>query len=489
MNTSIDDPFPLSLLKFFQASGNHLLQADIKPEPIGPETSGPVGQGLENIFFAAVESGNMGFYVITGLILVALLGLSALVSGSEVAFFSFSTNDIAECRKSNRPADERILHLLEQPKSLLATILILNNFVNIAFVTLSTFVTWRIVGSKTTEGLVVTALTFTVTFAIVFFGEVVPKVYANQNNLAFARFTSGIIFFGETFFAPLSWFLMTVSNIIEKRVQRKGYQITVDNLNHALDITTTETTEEEKGILKGIVNFGQLSVKQVMRSRMDITAFDIEYDFHELMDKVNKSGYSRVPVYHETIDNLEGVLYVKDLLPFLNENESFNWQSLLRPAFFVPENKKIDSLLKDFQQKRIHVAIVVDEYGGTSGLITLEDIIEEIVGEINDEFDEEDIAYNKLDDSTYIFEGKTSLNDFCKIINEDPAMFEEIKGDSESLGGLLLELNTKLPRAGERIYFNKFVFTVVSADMKRIKRVRVLIKPLATEVKTGISLR
>ncbi len=429
----------------------------------------------------------MVFYVVTGLLLLVLLILSALVSGSEVAYFSLSSNDIVESRKTNKQSDTRLLQLLENPKRLLATILILNNFVNIAFVTLSTFVTWRVVGSKTTEGLVVTALTFAVTFAIVFFGEVVPKVYASQNNLIFARFTSGLLYISNTIFAPLAWVLMSISSVIESRVERKGYQLTVDNLNHALDITTKETTEEEKGILKGIVNFGQLTVKQVMRSRMDITAFDIELDFHELMDKVNKSGYSRVPVYHETVDNIEGILYVKDLLPYLNENESFSWQTLLRPAFFVPENKKIDSLLKDFQQKRIHVAIVVDEYGGTSGLITLEDIIEEIVGEINDEFDDDDVAYNKLDDSTFIFEGKTSLNDFCKIINEDPNIFEDIKGESESLGGLLLELNTKLPRAGERIYFSKFVFTVVSADIKRIKRVRVLIKPIPTEVNTGIT--
>jgi putative hemolysin len=422
--------------------------------------------------------------------LVVLLFLSALISGSEVAYFSFSTTDIAESRKNNSPQDQKILQMLENPKKLLATILILNNFINIAFVTLSTFITWRAVGSKTTEGLVVTVLTFLVTFAIVFFGEVVPKVYASQNNLKFARYTAGFLSWGETIFAPLAWFLMSFSHIIEKRVERKGYQITVDHLNHALDITTSEgTTEEEKGILKGIVNFGQLNVKQVMRSRMDITAFDMDYDFHELMDKVNKSGYSRVPVYHETIDQLQGVLYVKDLLPYLNEGEDFQWQKLLRPAFFVPENKKIDSLLKDFQLKRIHIAIVVDEYGGTSGLITLEDIIEEIVGEINDEFDDEDIAYNKLDESTYIFEGKTSLNDFCKVINEDPALFEQIKGDSESLGGLLLELNTKLPRAGERIYYDKYVFTVVSADMKRIKRVRVLIKPVPTEANTGISVK
>ena len=483
MDTSIDDPYPVSPLGHLMTVTQRLLLCD---SGLGITSSGIFNP--EQTMFAAVNPGSMVFYVVTSLVLLILLVLSGLVSGSEVAYFSISSNDIAECRKSNRPTDARILDLLEKPKKLLATILILNNFVNIAFVTLSTYITWTVVGSKTTEGLVVSVLTFLVTFAIVFFGEVVPKVYASQNNLTFARLTSGILSFSGRFFSPLSYVLMNISSIIEKRVERKGYLITMDHLHHALDITTSETTEEEKGILKGIVNFGQLTVRQVMRSRMDITAFDIEIDFHELMDRVNKSGYSRVPVYHETIDNLEGILYVKDLLPYLNENEKFHWQKLLRPAFFVPENKKIDSLLKDFQQKRIHVAIVVDEYGGTSGLITLEDIIEEIVGEINDEFDDEDIAYNKLDDSTYIFEGKTSLNDFCKIINEDPAMFEEIKGESESLGGLLLELNTKLPRAGERIYYDKFVFTVVSADMKRIKRVRVLIKPAIAETKKGISV-
>jgi putative hemolysin len=214
-----------------------------------------------------------------------------------------------------------------------------------------------------------------------------------------------------------------------------------------------------------------------MKSRMDITAFDIEDDYHELMDRINKNGLSRIPVYRDTIDRIEGVLYVKDLLPFIDKEDAFKWQELLRPGFFVPESKKVDSLLKDFQEKRVHMAIVVDEYGGTSGLITLEDVIEEIVGEINDEFDEEvDVAYNKLDENTYIFEGKTSLNDFSKIINEEVSNFDEVKGDSESLGGLLLELNNKLPRAGEKINFNKFVFTAVAVDQKRIKRIRVFIK-------------
>ena len=418
------------------------------------------------------------FYILNGVIMLVLLMMSALVSGSEVAFFSMSQDDIAKTKVSNVKNELLIIELLKRPKKLLATILILNNFINVAIVTLSTFLTWEIVGTKETEGLLVVTLTAVITFLIVFYGEIVPKVYANQNNVTFAKRMAPFLALAEKFFSPLSWLLMSISKIIERRVEQKGFNISVDELHQALEITSTpETTDEEKGILKGIVNFGTLSVRQVMKSRMDITAFDIEDDYHTLMDRINKNGFSRIPVYRDTIDKIEGVLYVKDLLPYTDKEDDFKWQELLRPGFFVPESKKIDSLLKDFQEKRVHMAIVVDEYGGTSGLITLEDVIEEIVGEISDEFDEnEDIAYNKLDDNTFIFEGKTSLNDFSKIIGEDPSYFDDVKGDSESIGGLLLELNNKLPRAGEKINFNKFVFTAVSVDQKRIKRVRVFTK-------------
>ena len=428
------------------------------------------------ILLAAFLESQAIFYTLNGLILVLLLLMSAMISGSEVAFFSLSTDEVASCKTGNTLSEKKIAALLDYPKRLLATILILNNLINVGIVTLSAFVSWRIVGSKTTEGVVVVALTFIVTFCIVFFGEVVPKVYANQSSLSFAKLTAVPLSFCSTFFRPLSWLLMTISNVIERRVEKRGYEISLDGLHHALEITGTATTIEEKGILKGIVNFGTISVTQVMRSRMDITAVEIETDFHELMDKVNKSGYSRIPAYKETIDKIEGILYIKDLLPYLDNEEDFEWQKLLRPGFFVPESKKIDGLLKDFQEKRVHMAIVVDEYGGTSGVITLEDIIEEIVGEINDEFDEDDIAFNKLDERTYIFEGKTSLNDFCKILGEDPGVFDEVKGESESLGGLLLEIYSKLPRVGEKVRFEKFVFTVVSVDSKRIKRVRVFLK-------------
>lgn len=406
--------------------------------------------------------------------MVLLLILSAIISGSEVAFFSLSREDILKSRYSSIPRERKLARLLEQPKKLLATILIANNLVNVAFITFSTFVVWRIVGAQTTGGLVLVSLTATASAAIVFFGEVVPKVYANHNNLGFAKMASGLLSFCSVIFRPVSYMLMSISSVIESRIERKGYNLSVNDLNQALELTTTtETSDEEKGILKGIVNFGTLSVKQVMRSRMEITAMDIETNFLDLMDKINKCGHSRIPIYSETIDKIEGILYIKDLLSYIDKGEDFKWQRLLRPGFFIPENKKVDSLLKDFQEKRVHMAIVVDEYGGTSGLITLEDVIEEIVGEINDEFDDDGVAFNKLDENTFIFEGRTSLNDFCKIVGQEVNIFDQVKGESESLGGLLLELHSKLPRVGEKIAFDHFVFTVVSVDNKRIKRVRV----------------
>lgn len=424
------------------------------------------------------EPSSLFTYVIGGVTLIILLLLSALISGSEVAFFSFSHLDIEFCRHNKKPAYVRVLHLLENPKRLLATILILNNTVNIAFVTIATYISWEIFGVENVANAILVWLTAITTTLLVFFGEVLPKVYANQYNVRFARLTSYFLFVSLKVFKPVSWLLLNMSNVIERNVEQKGYELTLDELSHALEITTDETTtNEEKEILRGIVNFSNLGVKQVMRSRLDITAFDIETDFHELMDRVNKTGFSRIPIYDETIDQIKGILYIKDLLPHLHEEDTFAWQTLLRPGYFVPETKKIDTLLRDFQEKRVHMAIVVDEYGGTSGLITLEDVIEEIVGEINDEFDDDEIAFNKLDENTFVFEGKTTLNDFSKVIGVDPVTFEPVKGESESLGGLLLELHAKLPRTGEKIRYDRFLFTVVSVDHRRIKRVRVYVSP------------
>ncbi|MEO9475434.1 MAG: gliding motility-associated protein GldE [Cyclobacteriaceae bacterium] len=432
-----------------------------------------------SVLLATLVDLPVSFYLVNGLGILVLLFLSGLISGSEVAFFSLSHQQVQQVRASDNKKDKFISLLVSDPKRLLANILILNNLINIFIITISTFATWRLVGSKDAGGIVIVALTATITILIIFFGEIVPKVYANHNNLSFARFSAPLLNFSGKILRPIAWLLMSISNVIESRIEKKGYNLSVDEINHALEITADkeEVTAEEKDMLKGIVNFSTLSVKQVMKSRIDIIAVDVESDFHELMDVVNKTGFSRIPVYEETIDKIEGVLYIKDLLPHLHKEEDFNWQSLLRPGFFIPESKKIDGLLKDFQEKQVHMAIVIDEYGGTSGLITLEDVIEEIVGEINDEFDDErDVAFNKLDNNTFVFEGKTSLNDFCKITNIDLSVFDDVKGDSESLGGLLLEMHTKLPNAGEKVRYGSFVFTVVAVDQKRIKRVRVFIE-------------
>lgn len=377
-------------------------------------------------------------------------------------------------KSSGHDQDKNILKLLEHPKRLLATILILNNTVNVALVTLSTFITWRITGSQSTEGRILLALTVLVTFAIVFFGEVIPKVFATQNNVPFARMMSRPLALFNRLLQPLSYVLMSFSQFVEKRIERKGYDVSIQELNKALEITADEeTSEEEKEIIKGIMTFGTISVRQVMRSRVDIASAEVTDNFHELMDMVNKSGYSRIPVFSETLDSIQGILYIKDLLPHLDKDEDFRWQELLRPGFFVPENKKIDTLLRDFQEKRVHMAIVVDEYGGTSGLITLEDVIEEIVGEIEDESDIAEISFRKIDPRTYMFEGKTSINDFCKVVGADPHVFEELKGESESLGGLLLEINKVLPNTGEEIVVNEYAFQVMAVDKRRIKKIRV----------------
>lgn len=417
-------------------------------------------------------------FLLSGFIaIVILLFISAMVSASEVAFFSLKADDLDRCRESEDERDKSIIYLLNNPRLLLATILIMNNFVNVALVTLSTFIMWELAATRNPTEIIVGVVTFSVTFAITFFGEIIPKVYAAQRNLSYSRLMSPAWRVLERIFIPLSWLLLKMGNVVERRFKKKGYSTTVEELNQALEITTenNETTAEEKDILKGIVNFGTLTVKQVMQSRVDVSAVEYDLNFTELMELINSSGFSRVPVYKETIDKIEGVLYIKDLLPFLDEDETFKWQKLIRPGLFVPETKKLDSLLKDFQNKRVHMAVVVDEYGGTSGVITLEDLIEEIIGDINDEFDEEDASFVKIDENTFVFEGKTSLHDFCKSIEVESNIFDPVRGESESLGGLILEINSAMPKVADQITFDRFVFTIVSVDKRRIKRVRVLI--------------
>lgn len=434
-----------------------------------------------SLFLAAVPGFSISI-IIEILILVVLIFCSALVSGSEVAIFSLSQDELDTCSKSELRSEKLVAKLLEKPKMLLASILISNNFINVAIVTLSTFISWQLFdpneGGVYFLGINVVWFfdTILVAGAIVFFGEVIPKVYATQKGLDFAKRVSYVLNIINTICTPFSFILSKSTIFLEKRIQQKEYEISLQDLNQAVDMAAgDEATEEEKGILRGIVNFGSTTVKQIMHSRLDITAFNENRDFHEIMDRINKTSFSRIPVYRDTIDNIVGILYIKDLLPFLDQNEHFRWQKLLRNVYFVPESKKISDLLKSFQEKHVHMAIGVDEYGGTSGLITMEDILEEIVGEINDEFDGEEVDYTMIDERTYVFEGKTSLHDVLKIIDQSGDIFDEVKGESESLGGLLLEINMGMPHSGDEITYKNFSFKIESVNSKRIKRVRLKI--------------
>jgi gliding motility-associated protein GldE len=437
---------------------------------------------LPNLVLLAMEpSISVSSIAFISFVLVALLFLSAVLAGSEVAFFSLNADQRISLRESETSSEKTVSQLLDKPQQLLATLLIAINFVNIIFITLANYLTSQILGEQSMETVLVTLfLLFGVTFIITFFGELIPKVWAQQNNLNFARYSAPLISFLNFVFSPLSKALLAISGLIEKRIKKKSYTLTSQELNQALEITTDEnTSDREKDILRGILNFGNISVKSVMKARRDIIAFDTSMNFHELMDLINKNGYSRVPVYNETIDKIEGILYIKDLLKHIDQDENFDWLPLLHSPFFVPENKKIDDLLYDFQEKRVHMAIIVNEYGETEGLVTMEDIIEEIVGEINDEFDEVEADYKKLADNVYVFEAKTSLNDFCRVFEMEPAYFEKAKGESETLAGLIIELFGRIPSAGEDIEFEDFSFKVQSVDMRRIKKVRVTHRPPA----------
>jgi len=430
------------------------------------------------LLLAEITEVSAGFWLINGLFLIALLVFSALISGSEVAYFSLNQESLRDLQAKGDEKSQLVLKLVAAPQRLLSTILILHVFLNISLITLSTFMCWTYFGSQGVGLTAIISLAVIVALLLVFLGEVIPRSYANQSPLAYARAMSQTVYVFSIVLGPLSYLLNGIGNLIERRIEKKGFSLSVNELQQALEITGENTTTKEKGILKGIVNFGTLTVRQVMQSRMDLTAVDITMDFHELMDKINKSGYSRIPVYNDTIDHIEGILYIKDLLNHIDKEEDFEWQKLIRKAMFVPEYKKVDALLKDFKDKRVHMAIVVDEYGGTSGLVTLEDLIEEIIGEINDEFDDaEDVSFKQLDEQTFIFEGKVSLNDFCKRLEIEPQVFDEVRGENESLGGLLLELNTRLPHSGAKIVYDRFVFTVMAVDAKKIKKVKVFVQP------------
>lgn len=412
--------------------------------------------------------------IISFVVMLLLLLSSALISGSEVAFFSIDAKDREFLSNEKDLVSTRVLDLLMRPKRLLATILIANNFINIAIVILSTFIINNLFSFDETEQLLNFLITVIIaTLLILMVGEVIPKVYATNNGIKLAKFMATPLLFIGKICSPLSSLLVSSTSFIDKRIKKSATEISVNDLDHALEITDIEgVTDEDKKILEGIVKFGETDVKQIMKSRVDVVAFDETTEFSELLPQIIENGYSRIPIFQESFDNISGVLYVKDLLPKLGESNA-DWKSLLREPFFVPESKKIDDLLRQFQESKIHMAIVVDEYGGTSGIVTLEDVIEEILGEISDEFDDDDIVYSKIDENNYVFEGKIALVDMYKIMDIEGEVFEEEKGESDTLAGFLIEKSGKIMKKNERINFDDYLFEVEAADKRRIKQVKV----------------
>jgi len=402
--------------------------------------------------------------------------MSGFASASEIAFFSLSPTDLSELDPEHHAKDRGIVLLRDDSERTLATILITNNFVNVTIIMLCNLVFASIIhfGPKAVW-LEFVSLTVLLTFLLLLFGEIMPKVYSRQNALKFCRFSVGGILFLRKLFWPLETILIKSGGFAEKVMQKKNRQLSVDDLEQALELTDKEDIKDEQSMLQGIIRFGDETAKEVMTSRQDIVNLDILSSFSDVLKCVVENNYSRIPVYQDNTDNIRGILYIKDLLPHLSKPAGFRWQSLIRPPYFVPETKKIDDLLREFQENKVHIAIVVDEYGGTSGLVTLEDILEEIVGEINDEYDEEEKVYSKLNYNTYLFEGKVLLTDFCKILNIDDSEFEEVEGDADSLAGLLLELKGDFPSAHEKIDYKNFTFEILSIEERRISRVKVTI--------------
>ncbi len=410
--------------------------------------------------------------------LVLMIITSGLFSASENALFSLSAKDREDLKQSDSSANRAILNLLSQPKKLLATILVGNNFVNVSFVVVSSVWLETIFNPEMNEYLDFAIKVVVVTLVLLLFGEVVPKVYATKKNIAISKLMAIPLLVCQKVFAFLVVPMVKFTSVIDKRVKIHEHTVSADELTHAIDITSDSTTgSQEKEILKGIVNFGNKTVTQIMKGRVDVAALEVSMPFDEMLSKVNELGYSRLPVYNETFDNIEGILYIKEILPHLYKPDSFEWKSILKPAFFVPENKRIDLLLSEFQEERMHMAIVVDEYGGKLGIVTMEDILEEIFGEINDEFDEELLTYSKIDENKYIVEGKLLINDFCKITQTENDFFDTVKGDAETVAGLLLEINGRIPARNETIIFKQFSFTIESVDNRRIKRIKVEIQP------------
>ena len=408
------------------------------------------------------------------LILAVLLVFSGLVSGSEVALFSLSKSQLKKEDKSSYV--EIIQKSLNNPNKLLATILVANSFINIAIVILFTQIGNVIFKNITSSVWQFIIEVVVATFLILLFGEILPKIYASRNNLIFSKFVIYPLVLLDFILTPISLPMQKLSNFIKNKLSFKKQNINLNQISSALDLTSPdETTKQEQKILKGILSFGNTETKEVMRPRLDIHAYSNLLNYDEVLKNTVENNFSRVPVYKDDLDNIVGILYVKDLLPFLDKKD-FDWLSILRKPLFIPENKKLDDLMQEFQEKKIHLAIVVDEFGGTSGVISLEDVIEEIVGDISDEFDDDSLLFSKLDNFNYVFEGKTSMKDFYKILNIDSSPFDKFKGDSETIAGFILEISQSFPKTNSKIVFENFTFTIESVDKKRIKQVKVSIK-------------
>lgn len=432
-----------------------------------------------------VSAPTMGVLFAVALTLL-LLGVSAFASGSEIAFFSLSPSDIAELNASRRASDKRIQLLREDSERTLATILITNNLVNVTIIMLCNFIFARLVNFGNAVWLQFLCITVLLTFILLLFGEIMPKVFSRQNPLGFCRRAVGGIALCRKLFWPLGTVLLRSGILAEKVVQKENHMLSVDDLEQALELTDKNEIKDERSMLKGIIRFGDETAKEVMTSRQDIVDLDISCSFADVLKCIVDNNYSRIPVYQENEDNIRGVLYIKDLLPHLSKPSNFRWQSLIRPPYFVPETKKIDDLMREFQENKVHIAIVVDEFGGTSGIVTLEDILEEIVGEINDEYDEDTKTYSKLNYNTYLFEGKTLLTDFCKVLNVDDDEFADVEGDADTLAGLLLEIKGDFPSLHEKLDFKHYTFEVMGLDERRISKVKVTVhekKYLADEAK------
>ncbi len=406
-------------------------------------------------------------------IVFVLIFLSALISGSEVSFFSLSSQNLEDLSEIDEKKEKKIRNLLKNPNKLLATILIANNFINVAIIILCSFLTSNIPYFKNGNNIHLVIQVVIITFILVLLGEITPKVYAKQNAVNFSKRMASVIIFFEWIFSPLSSILTSTTSFIDKRLKQNSANISMDEISQAIELASDGVEhEDEKRILRSIVEFSNIDVREIMKPRTDVIALEKTTSYEEVLQIIISSSYSRIPVFEESFDNIKGVLYIKDLIPHLSSNQ-VDWFSLCHEAMFVPETKKINDLLNEFREKKIHLAIVVDEYGGTSGIVTLEDVLEEIVGEINDEFDDDGRQYSKLDANTFVFEAKTTLNDFLKTVEWEADYFDNVKGDTETLAGLILEQNGVIPKISKKIVIDPFTFTVESADDRRIKRVKI----------------